>query len=267
MTDYAIQLSEGNEVDQANELDRRLQEVVIKKLGKLKNFTLPEIQAIVELEKYKMLHAMEVIPFLAKAKIASRLDKIWMNHPDKAGTKREFIEAQGIGYTTFYELVNIYDKVIPFLDSVGIDSVKFFREYSPSNIREILPAIKALFGEPSQRESVNKRIQQLEAEILDVNPKATKQDIVELTVGRILEEAKGSNTNLRKFLDPDPTEEIVLAATRVNGRSVVIGILTDEQLDMLRVLMKHHLSIMPMTSSDVRTTPAYKAIEGRSNGR
>lgn len=267
MNELSIQTLEPNTglMEQVELLSQRLEEKALeyvkKEYGSLKGYTLPEIEAMVELMKYKMLDEMEVIPLLVKARIASRLNQIWMVHPNKAGTKREFIVANGLSKSHFYDLVALHDDVLPLLNKFGVDTMQFLKERKGSNIREMLPMLKAvLTGEASQRPSVNNRIAQLTEEIKEITPNMSDEDVRREIASRILEASQGTNAELSNFLNPDPTPAIVATLTEVEGNVILLAEMDYDQAQMMFRLMKEHLEVMTMKPEELKTTKPFKKL-------
>jgi len=268
MTDGTLSLSlrspqNQNDIRQmSRELETKVEKEVRSRLN-LQGYPVPKQMAVVEVEKLKLLLQIEKVPWWTKMEVAAQIDQIWMEHPGHYATVKELIVAEtSMSCSEFRDLVTFKNVIVPYLEALEIDPYWFVVGYTASNIREMIPYLRALAtGEPSERENVNAVIQKLSDKVKEVLPDLRNEDDVRRAVlNEILENATGTTQNLRKTLRAEETPEVVFYRMRKNGTSYLVAEVTNDQVNMLLRTTGRHIEIVPVEMPEGKRVPVIRNL-------
>ncbi len=268
MTDETLSLSirkpnnHKDIVQMSRELEAKVENEVRNRL-ELEAYPATSRMAVVEVEKLKLLLQIEKVPWWAKMEVAVRVDRTWTAHPGRYATVKELIVSEtSMSYSEYCDLVTFHNVVIPYLESLRLDPYQFVASHTASNIREMVPYLRALAtGEPSERENVNAVIEKLANKAREILPQGHDEgDVRRAVLNEILENATGTTQNLRKTLRAEETPEVVFYRMRRNGTSYLVAEVTNDQVNMLLRTIGRHIEIVPVEMPEGKRVPVIRNL-------
>lgn len=232
------------------------------------NFTGPELLALKEFEKLRLLLDYDLVTLLMKGDIINEIEKKNLHTvlPSGYDSAELAIEVEaGLSPSEQSNIKDLRNIVVPYILSRD-GSLAEFWQIKRSNIREIIPHLKVLInGRPSDTRSVNDTVERLKQDVKDVDPALGDGDVTDVAISSLLEVAKNTrNRDLRDHLRPQdipPMDAIVWDFE--NGQKFIFATGDQDQLNKIIGTGDKYLRIFYMQIEDVKNARPVKEFRGK----
>lgn len=232
------------------------------------SFTGPELLALKEFEKLRLLLDYDLVTLLMKGDIINEIEKKNLHTvlPSGYDSAELAIEVEaGLSPSEQSNIKDLRNVVVPYILSRE-GSLAEFWQIKRSNIREIIPHLKVLInGKPSDTKSVNDTVERLKQDVKDVDPALGDGDITDVAISSLLEVAKNTkNRDLRDHLRPQdipPMDAIVWDFE--NGMKFIFAKGDQDQLNKIIGTGDKYLRLIYMQIEDVKNARPVKEFRGK----
>lgn len=244
----------------------------------------PRRMAMIRYRELVLLKNADLISFMMKAIAINEIEKrnLWSalegyDTPEKAAEA----EAQ-ISPSEYSNIKTLWSVVIPFLNECGYNIEDLLLKKG-SNVRTAIPMLKRIAtGEPSNRERINVRYDQMMDEMKEIaknkGTHPTELDFRKVMVDTIIGMMDDTFTNFRQALDPyrpenarttDPVVPLYpCLIARKNGKSFIIIEVDNDGMDSFYPTLNKHCEIALMFPGDnAKAYPIYRSLLQFTEGK
>jgi len=244
--------------EKINQEQSRLKEMAMENLKAAissKDFDQGEKMAMVEFEMLSLTRHYDLMSIAIRSEILQRIDNknLWSVLPGNYNSLEEAIQEKGhISKSEYSNIVDLTNIVFPFVrDVLKRSVVEFWDSYGKSNIREIIPYLKAIITKASSSSNrVNSLVETIYEEVdgyLPDNVDAVSRTVA--AVNLLLSKAEGTNRTLRQELRAENTPPIT-AYTYNNGKYYITASMDEDQWLLLQRLSKEHIDFQPVSKNE-----------------
>jgi hypothetical protein len=230
----------SNEVlyQRLDEMRNEVTDLAMTNIGNLTDgghFTRPEVLAMTEFEKLRLLGDYDLLGVMLKGESITKIEKMELHNvlPASYTSPYEAIEIEvGLSRSEQSNIKDINNHIIPYVKERENVSIAEFWQTKKSNLREIVPYLKAMItSEKSAIDSVNEGVDRFVEEVKDVDPTVDDEEATEVAIDNLIDTAKNeTNKGLRSILRPNDIPPIPAIVFRNGVEIYIVGKATEEQI-------------------------------------
>lgn len=220
---------------------------ILGTIGPQDGYTDTERMAMIALEELRLVRGFDLYAITRRGELIRDIEErgLWSRHPNGFASMEEAAAAQGISKSEYSNIRDMTQVIFPYMrDTMGLTIAVVFENINKSNMRELVPVLKALItGEApasgSTREAVNAAMRDAEDGLIQVanaNGEGTpsRERVRNQAVSDLLTAGEQmNNRDLRARLRPSRTPAISPAVVRRGDQIYFTALLTEDQLTAL----------------------------------
>ena len=221
---------------------------VVTAVGDTAGYTQMEMRSMETIEQLKLVNGMDLAAMLMRGKLLKDIEDnaLYTFHPNGYGTLKEMAKEQGISLSELSNVRDLCFVIFPYMEDVlGMNVALTFENIGKSNMRELVPVIKALITGEDTRGTVHVAVERIlndtaataQAEALangnedEIPVEEIRRQAVEnvLTAGEQM-----TNQELRRHVRRERTPGIDTTIINAGNRRFIMAELDEDQFTMFQ---------------------------------
>lgn len=224
-------------------------------IGDAADYTLLEMRSMETIEELKLVNGMDLAAILLRGKLLRQIETeaLWSYHPNQYSTLEAMAREQGISLSELSNVRDLCFTLFPYMEeTLGMNVALTFENIGKSNMRELVPVLKAMITGEDARGSVQTSVERFlgdaaateasaaaaENRAADTTPENLRRLAVEnlLTAGEQM-----TNADVRRHIRQGHTPGIATTVVRSNGRRIIVLSADDDQYLMFQRKMGSYM--------------------------
>jgi hypothetical protein len=237
---------------------------VATQLGDTADYTQMEMRSMETIEELKLVNGMDLAAILLRGQLLRRIEDeaLWTFHPNQYTTLEAMAREQGISVSELSNVRDLCFVIFPYMEqTLGLNVAQTFENIGKSNMRELVPVLKAVITGEIARGSVQASVDHFldEAAVNEVTDAAAHNRPADRTPENLRRHAAENlinrgetmpNVVLRGELRPERTANIEPTIVRSQGRRIVLATMTDDQYLMFQRKMGSYMDAVEVNLPD-----------------
>ncbi len=238
-----------------SQLQRAAEQNVREQAGD--GYTQVEMRAMVTVEQLKLVNGLDLAAILLRGKLIRQIEEeaLWTVHPGHYITFDQMAREQGISASELSNVKDLCTVIFPYFEDVlGVPVARVFENIGKSNMRELVPVLKAIItGQPSASASVNRSVDRILDDIV-ATELAAGHELPEgedgqyflrrAAVEQLVEAGQLTNTQLRARIRPERTAALEPYVVNRGSRRLVLMEVDEDQYTLLNRRLNGYMDVV-----------------------
>ena len=211
-------------------------------------YTEMEIRSMKTIEELKLVNGMDLAAILLRGKLLKQIEDeaLYSFHPNQYTTLQDMAREQGISLSELSNVRDLCFVVFPYMEEqLGMNVALTFENIGKSNMRELVPVIKAIISGEETRGTVQVAVERIlndtaataraEAMANGDDEEIPDEEIRRQAISNILTAGEQmTNAELRRHVRRERTPGIDTTIIRNGGRRFVLAAMDEDQYTMFQ---------------------------------
>lgn len=248
---------------------------VITAVGDTDGYTAMEIRSMETIEQLKLVNGMDLAAMLLRGKLLRQIEDeaLYTVHPNQYATLQDMAREQGISMSELSNVRDLCFVIFPYMEDVlGMNVATTFENIGKSNMRELVPVMKALITGEETRGTVGVAVERLmndaaataQAQALSegLDEEIPEDEIRRQAVSNVITAGEQmTNRELRHTIRRDRTPSVDTTIINNGERRYILASMTEEQFLMFQRKMGTYMEPIVV---NLPTDPGERRRQARS---